>query len=237
MILNLKAAIFDVDDTLFDFTGCHAIAMQRVAEHVEKAYGIPEKWLITEYKAELDKQFEKYPQFVNCHCRTIRFQRIAERDARLPLGVATELSDMYWNTLIEVAEPLPGVVDFIKSLKAKGLKLGICTDMTADWQIKKLVKLGIVEYLDFIVSSEEAGIEKPDNKIFELCLNKAGDCSPSEAIMFGDSYKKDIAGAIGAGMHAVWINPKGIQIEKPLPGVIEIASYVGIENIFQEAKA
>ena len=237
MILKLKAAIFDVDDTLFDFTGCHAIAIQHVAEYVEKTYAIPVDEIKEQYKAELKKQMSEYPQFVNCHSRTMRFQRIAERDARLPLGVATELSDMYWNTLIAAAEPFPGIIEFIQSLKSKGIKLGICTDMTADWQIKKLVKLGIVDYLDFIVSSEEAGIEKPDNKIFELCLKKAGDCPPSEAIMFGDSYKKDIAGAIGAGMHAVWIKSQGVEVDEKLPGVIELASYVGIENVFQVEKA
>lgn len=237
MILKLKVAIFDIDDTLFDFTGCHAIAIQHVAEYVEKTFGIPADELKEGYKAELKRQLLEYPEIVNCHSRTVRFLRIAERDSRLPIGVATELSDMYWHTLISNAVPYSGLVELIDSLKAKGIKIGICTDMTVDWQIKKLVKLGLADKLDFVVSSEEASVEKPGRKIFEVCLEKAGGCSPSEAIMFGDNYKKDIVGAVGIGMHAVWNNPNSRVEEKPLPGVIEISSYEGIENVFQIEKA
>ena len=55
--------------------------------------------------------------------------------------------------------------------------------------------------------------------------------------MFGDNYKKDIVGAVGIGMHAVWNNQNSRVEEKPLPGVIEISSYEGIENVFQIEKA
>ena len=140
VVKKLDLVVFDIDDTLYPFNDLHVEAMNFVAEYVEREYNIPRQYLIDEYKAELAKQFKEYPHLVNCHCRTIRFQRIAERDKRLPLGVATMLSDMYWNKLLEIMKPFAGIVEFIQKIKSQGIKIGVCTDMTANWQIKKLVR-------------------------------------------------------------------------------------------------
>ena len=44
--------------------------------------------------------------------------------------------------------------------------------MQIRFQIKKIIKLGINEYIDNIVSSEEAGCEKPNLNIFKLAYCK-----------------------------------------------------------------
>ena len=79
--------------------------------------------------------------------------------------------------------------------------------MTAYIQYKKLEKLGVLKYLDFIVTSEEAGEEKPTPRFFELCVKKAG-CKPEECVFIGDSLKKDVQGAADAGLAAVWYDPE-----------------------------
>lgn len=237
VIKKINLAVFDIDDTLYPFGALHVEAINFVAEYIEKEFGIPKQGLIDEYNAELARQMKLYPQLVNCHSRTIRFQRIAEHDKRLPLGMATQLSDMYWNTLLEKMTPFPGIVELFRSLKASGIKIGICTDMTADWQIKKLVAIGLADYVDFVVSSEEAGVEKPSRQAFELCLEKGGNCDPSTAIMFGDNYKKDIVGALGVGMNAVWYNPNKNVLENKASDVIELNSYVDIEKTLIIEKA
>jgi putative hydrolase of the HAD superfamily len=45
--------------------------------------------------------------------------------------------------------------------------------------------------VDYLVSSEEAGAEKPDPKVFELSLEKLG-LKKDEVVMIGDNYEKDI---------------------------------------------
>ena len=54
-----------------------------------------------------------------------------------------------------------------------GVRIGLGTDMTAYMQYEKLIRLGLMEYMDFIVSSEEAGTDKPGNAFFMLCARKA----------------------------------------------------------------
>ncbi len=57
-----------------------------------------------------------------------------------------------------------------------------------------------------MVTSEEAGAEKPDVRLFALCAEKAG-CTAEECVFVGDNLKKDVAGAKNAGMHPVWFCP------------------------------
>ena len=78
--------------------------------------------------------------------------------------------------------------------------------MTAYMQYEKLIRLGLMEYMDFIVSSEEAGTDKPGNAFFMLCARKAG-CLPGECLFIGDNIVRDYGGAAAAGMQARWFIP------------------------------
>ena len=63
-----------------------------------------------------------------------------------------------------------------------------------------------------MVTSQEAGHEKPHPEFMALCVKKAG-CKPEEMVFVGDTFKKDVAGSAKAGMHPVWYRAK----EKALP--------------------
>ena len=65
--------------------------------------------------------------------------------------------------------------------------------------------LGIAQHFDFILTSREAGESKPSRGLFDAALVKAGNCSPSEAVHIGDSFKNDVTGAADAGWHAIFI--------------------------------
>ena len=75
--------------------------------------------------------------------------------------------------------------------------------MTAYIQYKKLESLGAAPYIDFMVSSEEAGVEKPHPHLFEICVEKAG-VQAVECAFIGDNVRKDIEGAWESGMKGIW---------------------------------
>ena len=141
------------------------------------------------------------------HNRMIRFLRILEK-LRLPLSHAKAMNDLYWNTLLEAAQPEPHIEDCLKDLQTKGFILGIGSNMTLDWQMAKLQKLGLTDYFTVILTSEEAGCEKPEPAFFRLCARKAG-MDVSECLFIGDSLKGDVLGAKNAGMKALWYAPEG----------------------------
>lgn len=87
-------------------------------------------------------------------------------------------------------------------------QIAMITNGPTDIQQPKIDLLGIEELFSFVLISESTGYWKPDPRIFELALERAG-VSAHEAVYIGDSAAHDIAGAKAAGLRAVWMNRRG----------------------------
>jgi len=99
----------------------------------------------------------------------------------------------------------PETLLILRELKKTNLHVGIISDIDNDFQDFQFKVFGISEIFDSITTSEEVQSYKPEPKIFQVALNKAG-CQGEESIIIGDSYKKDIVGGKNMGMTAIWIN-------------------------------
>ncbi len=89
-----------------------------------------------------------------------------------------------------------------------GRRIGVITNGPADVQRAKVDLLGVEALVDFVVISGEFGVHKPDPAIFGEAL-RIGDASAHEAVYIGDSAEYDVAGARGAGLASVWVNRDG----------------------------
>ena len=74
-------------------------------------------------------------------------------------------------------------------------------------------KLGITRWIDGVVTSEEASVEKPDYRIFSLCREKA-EVLPEDCVFIGDSLRHDIEGAKQAGMQVIWYHKAELSEEE-----------------------
>ncbi len=92
----------------------------------------------------------------------------------------------------------------MKRLKERKLILGLLTNATKDL-ISIYRKLGLEPYLDFVVTSEEAGADKPNPPIFQAALQRA-DVDAPEAVHVGDQYQLDVVGARGVGINPILID-------------------------------
>lgn len=145
-----------------------------------------------------------------------------------PFPYVEEMYHAYWDTLIAHAEPYPHAREFLSILKDGGIRIGIGTDMTAAIQYQKLRKLGFAPYIDFMVTSEESGAEKPHPHFFEICIKKAG-YLPGECAFIGDHLKKDVQGACDNGLYGIWYsreNPPDKEVGFPV-----IVSYFDFSNL------
>ena len=199
----IKAVIFDIDDTLYSFRKAHKTAMESLDVYAEECLKVDKQVFRSVLKKTQDEILER----LGCnnsaiHNRLIRYQNALAILDRPIHPHAREMSRIYWDTLIRFAVPEPGIQKLMRELKERGIYIGIGTDMTAYLQVKKLEKLGLAQYVDSMVTSEEAGVEKPEKELFRLCIDKAG-CLPGECVFIGDNPKKDIAGARSVGMHAL----------------------------------
>ncbi len=203
----IKAIIFDIDNTMYSFDRAHEAAMAALGAYVKENFDMEPVDMADLIKKCADIVTERTGD--NCaalHNRLLRFQCFLEEIGSTEYQKAMEMYHVYWDTILEVMEPEPGLVPLLSRLKARGIRLGVGSDMTAYIQYKKLEKLGVLKYLDFIVTSEEAGEEKPTPRFFELCVKKAG-CKPEECIFIGDSLKKDVIGSTEFGMKGTWYHP------------------------------
>ena len=101
----------------------------------------------------------------------------------------------------------PGLHEALSSLREEGLALLIVSN--ADGTVgEKLAACGLADSFDAVVDSGQLGVEKPDPRIFEEALKIAG-CTKDEALHVGDLPSVDLAGAAGAGIHGILMDPFG----------------------------
>lgn len=92
----------------------------------------------------------------------------------------------------------------IKSLKQRGVVLGIISNITKDW-VKIFAELGLDSQLDFIITSVEVPPGKPSPSIFLRALERA--CtSADQAIHVGDQYHIDVVGAKSVGIRPLLLD-------------------------------
>jgi putative hydrolase of the HAD superfamily len=97
----------------------------------------------------------------------------------------------------------PEVPAALERWRAGGLALVVASN----WDISLhdvLARTGLRERLDGVVTSAEVGASKPDRRLFDAALTLAG-VTAAQAVHVGDSLAQDVAGALGAGLRAVWV--------------------------------
>lgn len=198
----IKAVVFDLDNTVYNYDECHSLAMCRLQDYACNLYKMEKE----EFETCFDSARKEVKNLLGntgaAHNRMLYMQIFLEKIHSNPVEGALELYDIYWNTMLEQMEPFPYVTSLMKWLKQNNISIGVLTDLTAHIQHRKIKELGIASYIDVIVTSEEAGKEKPSLCAFKRIKTKLG-CKANEILMIGDSQAKDIDGATGAGMHAI----------------------------------
>jgi putative hydrolase of the HAD superfamily len=83
-------------------------------------------------------------------------------------------------------------------------RIGVLTNGAPDIQRRKVAALGLTSLVDEVVCATEIGdgFGKPARTTFETALQRLGAVAPA-AVFVGDDPDADIAGAIGAGLHAI----------------------------------
>ena len=128
-------------------------------------------------------------------------------------GTAPEISDAVADAFggAILARPpslFPHIREVLRMLKGQGFAIGLISNTGRSWgrYLTRLQgALGIQDFFDVRVYSDELRMRKPDAKMFEAALREFG-CRPEEAVHIGDDVTADIAAAKAVGMHAVWFN-------------------------------
>jgi putative hydrolase of the HAD superfamily len=189
------AFLFDTDNTLYPYDPAHAAAQSAVREKVAKILSISPEDFDKAFNQARKEVKSRLKHTASSHSRLLYLQRMLEI---MGLGsqvlLALDFEQTYWRTFLSNAMLFDGVKELLDDIRLLGIPTAIVTDLTAQIQFRKVVYFGLDNYFDYIVTSEEAGFDKPHEAPFKIALEKMqpkGDC----IWMIGDNPVNDIKGA------------------------------------------
>jgi HAD superfamily hydrolase (TIGR01549 family) len=188
------AVLFDTDNTLYPYDPAHIAAQEAVKRKVMDTFSISATDFDSAF-SEARKQIKtRLGQTASSHSRLLYLQRMLEI---MGLGsqvlLALDFEQTYWRTFLANADLFDDVKELLDDLRLLGIPTAIVTDLTAQIQFRKVVYFGLDYYFNYIVTSEEAGFDKPHAAPFQIALEKMqpkGDC----IWMIGDNPVNDIRG-------------------------------------------
>jgi len=133
--------------------------------------------------------------------KTILTEAGVKAPSELPLKILKRVREQFKGVAFALFDD---VLATLKTLKRQNFILGLLTNLDRD-MAPTCRELGLEPYLDFVVTSKEAGADKPNPPIFLAALDKAG-VNASEAIHVGDQYKLDVIGARAVGINPILID-------------------------------
>ena len=202
---GIQGACLDLDDTLYAYEPCNKAGFRAVLNRVEQQQIVAPSALEQAWKEARNRTHQQLKGQAASHSRLLYLHTALELLlGRSEPGLALELETCFWDAYLNAMEWNPDAEAFLQGLRSAGIRTCIVTDLTSHIQFRKWAHLDLRRYCDFMVTSEEAGLEKPNPIIFQKALSKL-QLAPEQVIMVGDNHEKDILGALQLGMRAYLI--------------------------------
>ena len=209
----IKAISFDFYNTLVRFwppldeiqqAACRELGLTVSKEAIDRGYSVADVYFNQENatRALATRSDADRLSFFG------RYEQIILENAGMP--VSLDLANQIWKLAMSVHKdfiPFEDAIPSLSALRSAGYRLGVLSNLRRDMD-PLCESLGLALYLDFCVSSTEAGAEKPHAPIFLEAL-KQMDAAPGETVHVGDQYCADVVGARAVGMHPVLIDRSG----------------------------
>lgn len=208
---------FDLDRTLWDFEANAIEAFQDifVDYSLQRYFPGVESFVQTyeKYNEELWDQYRK-GLIKKDFLRNYRF-KLTLMDYGVDDDVlARKISDRYLEVAPQKSNLVPGTQEVISHLSGK-YRLYILTNGFSEVQGVKMKSTGLDRHFKYMFTSDEAGYQKPNPKIFEYALKNLN-AKKVESIMIGDDLEVDVLGAKHFGMDQVFFNPKKVNHREEL---------------------
>lgn len=195
---------FDLDNTLLDHDGAEQQAIRVFAARYSSQIQTCSDGIEQDWRRITDQQRARW------RSGELSFEQL--RRARISALFRTPLSDEqaerlsveYYRLYRQHWMLFPDVLPALNILQQLS-PLAIITNGFAFHQETKLRETGIRDYFRFMVISEEVGVAKPDQRIFQHALRRASE--PASACWYiGNHPQLDAQAASDVGMKAVWLN-------------------------------
>jgi len=202
-VTPLRAVLFDIDDTLFSTSEfARRARSSAVRAMIAAGLDVPDEVVLK----ELDEVIAEFSSNYEHHFERLLQRLPAEATRRVnPALIVAAGVAAYHDTKFRELAPFPDVLPLLASLKKANVRLGVITHGLTVKQAEKLVRLGVVPFLDpkAIFISDQIGISKPNPKLYLAALRELG-LKPNEVMYVGDSLEHDVAPPKSVEMLTVW---------------------------------
>ena len=202
----IKAVLFDLDNTLIDFT----LLKRKSCDAAVRA--MIEAGLKTGKRKALEVLFDLYDMHGLEH-KEIFQKLLLTLTGRVDYHIVAEGVVAYRRAKISYVKSFPGTVQTLMRLKRMGMKLGIVSDAPSVNAWIRLVEMGIKDFFDVVVTFHETGEAKPSPLPFRKALGQLK-VRPEECLFVGDYVNKDIRGANALGMKTAFARYGAVTIGK-----------------------
>jgi len=206
-IFGIKAISFDADGTLWDFEKVMRHSLHHVLRELEKldsdAAGVLDiEEMIKIRNRVADKLKGKVTNLEDI--RLEAFQQTLRDIGRPNDALAAHLNQVYLKHRFEDIKLFNDVLPALRALRGK-YTLGILSNGNSYPE-----RCGLEGMFQFVVFSQDYGVEKPNPRLFQIAIEKAG-CPKQQLLHVGDSLQDDVMGAINVGIKCVWLNRKRVK--------------------------
>lgn len=206
----IKRFIWDLDGTILDgdFSREEELFIANLSEEDFLKFN-KQRWdLINAY----EREYPRYNKKLLSDFLSIRSGVMINQD----------LIDKWIDYMINVNECIhPGAVEVLDYLNSLEIENIIYSNWFTKTQVGRLKKLGLDLYFKEIIGADYH--MKPSKEGF---LSACGPYKPSECVMIGDNYDKDILGARNAGLNTIYYSSKK-EVDVP-----HIKSLVKIKEMY-----
>jgi len=192
----MKAVIFDFDNTLMDFMRMKKAAVESAVDAMIDAGLTYKKEAMIEkiYKVYTAEGIEDQQIFDK-----VLLQEFGKIDYKiLGAGIIG-----YRRAKEGTLALYPHVQITLMGLTRLGIKMGVVSDAPRIPVWLRICGLGLQHYFDVVVTYDDSGIKKPNEKPFLMALERLK-VKPKEAIMIGDWAERDMVGAKKVGLKSVF---------------------------------
>lgn len=193
----IQCAIFDFDNTLYDYDICNNSALDAVYNFLFDKHHISFEDSKRAYSL-INLNIKTANNYSNKFNKHIYFKQIVEHFS-LPLQIIEELVNIYEDSFYAKLSVHDYVIQVFQLLRKNKIKICVLSNNNFRQQYNKLKELNLLEFIDFIQTSDEIGYEKPNKLIFYSLLNKLK-VSPEHCMFVGDNFSHDIEPSKALGM-------------------------------------
>lgn len=199
--MNFKLIIFDLDGVLIDTRELHFEVLNDALREVSPKYVISHKDHLSKFDG----------------LSTRKKLEILTKERGLPVSehdiIWNRKQELTFNNLKSHLQKNDKLIKIFKKLKEDGFKVCVASNSIRETIKISLLRIGIMEYIDYFISNEDVTSPKPHPEIYMHCMIKEG-VLPKETLIIEDSYIGRTSAIQSGGVLCPVKNPEEVTLER-----------------------